>query len=78
LVWCWGRGGETEDVAVKVFLGQGSRATFEAELKNLQTLTDKIRPARWWYGWWGWCSSRRSKGRCHGRSSLQGVSGPAC
>jgi hypothetical protein len=59
-----GAGGETEDVAFKVFLGQGSRAAFEAELKNLQTLTAR----RWWYGWWGWCSSRR---RCRGRSSAK-------
>jgi serine/threonine protein kinase len=38
-------GAEGEDVAVKVFLGQGSQAAFEKELSNLQTLTTKISPA---------------------------------
>jgi tetratricopeptide (TPR) repeat protein len=36
---------EGEGVAVKVFLGEGSQAAFEAELKILRTLTAKISPA---------------------------------
>jgi tetratricopeptide (TPR) repeat protein len=42
-----GAGGEAgaEDVAVKVFLGQGSQKAFEAEVRTLQMLTVKISPA---------------------------------
>jgi hypothetical protein len=40
-----GAGGEVEDVAVKVFLGQSSSAAFKKELSNLQVLTTKISPA---------------------------------
>jgi tetratricopeptide (TPR) repeat protein len=42
-----GAGGEadSDDVAVKVFLGQDSQAAFEAEVRTLRTLTAKLSPA---------------------------------
>jgi hypothetical protein len=40
-----GAGGEAEDVAVKVFLGQGSQGAFEAEVRTFRVLTAKISPA---------------------------------
>jgi hypothetical protein len=65
-----GAGGEadSEDVAVKVFVGDGAQGAFEAEVRTLRTLTAKISPAALVVRLVGVVeTSEGGAGRCRGR-----------